>query len=487
VKTQELMMSNNMTTLLVFMAIIGQLLFMPIVIAAPSIEDLVNQDKLTISVKVNQNEQQIVGQAVVLSIEVATDRWFATGSQVQLPKLTDVVMQANNITTINGNKKIKGLTWATQVHEVVLYPTSDGDYQIPPIDIDISIKTESDGIVSGVLSTQEVSFNIQLPEELKDIENFIVSSEVTLSIDGQFNEEKDYAIGEAITQTITITAVDVPAMMITPLNLTPFKLGQDELGQDELGQSNVRNRDSKTKDSNKNKKDLKAKSTVDGVSIYHKPAHVFDKSNRGTLLGTRVESFTYIFEKPGSYTINEEVVYWWNSESSTLERLLIPSSTWTVSGGELISNVQASSIFTKLALNAKTLLGLVIFILLVCFAYLLFVKRQIISFVYKKITHYEKRQLRNQFLNHIAKKEYIKAEQSLFQYAVFINKNSVLQQSAFSRKLNQLAFGTDTHQNVVTDIPFSEAKRLTKQLETTSYNINKNVNFSADESIKLNN
>ena len=351
-------MNNFIIPLLVFSLFLGQLALTPNASAAQNIDDLVHQGKLSINLQVNQKEKQIVGQALVIAIEISTDRWFSTGSKIQHFTLPDVVMQANNTFTINGSKRIKGQTWATQTHEITLYPTAYGDYQVPPINVDISVNTEHDGIVSGILTTQATTFNTVLPEALKDIDDFIVSPEVKLSIDGQFDQDKDYAVGEALTQTITITAIDTPAMMITPINLVVNNLtSSNELAKDTEALDNLPD--------------------LSGLSIYHKPAHIFDKSNRGTLLGTRVESFTYIFEKPGSYTIDEQVIYWWNSQSSTLERLLIPASTWTVSGG--LSQVGSSTLLTRFNFTHSTIILITITLLLLSFCYLGFIKRHYLS------------------------------------------------------------------------------------------------------------
>ena len=116
-------------------------LFSRTTFALQIIDNLVNQDKLTISLSVNESEQQIVGQALIVSVEVATDRWFSTGTRVQAFTLTDVVMQANNIVTINGSKRIKGQSWATQTHEITLYPTLAGSYLLPEIKVDVSVNT----------------------------------------------------------------------------------------------------------------------------------------------------------------------------------------------------------------------------------------------------------------------------------------------------------------------------------------------------------
>jgi len=354
-------------------------LFSRTAFALQTIDNLVKQDKLTISLTVNESDQQIVGQALVVSVEVATDRWFATGTRVQGFTLTDVVMQANNIVTINGSKRIKGQSWATQTHEITLYPTLAGSYLLPEIKVDVSVNTENDGIITGVLNTHQAGFNISLPEALIDIDNFIVSPEVTLNIDGQFDADKNYSIGEAITQTITITASDTPAMMIPEINLTNI--------------------------SEVNTSDKPTEITTEGISIYHKPAQVFDKSNRGSLSGSRVESFTYIFEKSGDYILAEQVIYWWNSQSNTLETLLIPASSWSVSGQGFIKQQQSIFGLRDLHFNLATLLVIVLSFLALTLAYLIYRKRQQLITFYKKVTKYKQRQLRRQFLSYIANKE----------------------------------------------------------------------------------
>lgn len=448
-------MNKSFIPLLSFIVLIFQLSIIPIAAAAKSIEDLVNQGKLTISLKVNQKEQQIVGQALVIAIEISTDRWFTTGSNIQKFTMTDVVMQANNTTTINGSKRIEGQTWATQTHEITLYPTAYGDYLIPPINVNISVNTESDGIISGVLTTQEDTFNIQLPEELKGIDNFIVSSHVTLNIDGQFDEEKSYAVGEAITQTIKITASDAPAMMITPINLITHNLTSNN------------------------------KTTLEGISIYHKPAQVFDKSNRGVLLGTRVESFTYIFEKPGRYVIDEHVIYWWSSETNTLERLLIPSSTWTVADGGL-SNINSSDRFKAFNFTIETVMILVTTIILLICISIGFIKRHYLFTLFNKVTKREQRLLRSQFFNAVTSKSYVVATQYLHQYALLQNKQTFTVGCSQSATLNQLAFSDNNVEKVVPSFSVSDAEVLINKIDASTSKKEKAYNFTPNERINLN-
>ncbi len=425
-----------------------------------TVDDLVSQGKLTITLQLNHKEQQIVGQALVLSIEVATDRWFAKGSHIKNFSLANIVILANNITTINGSKHINGQTWATQTHELTLYPTKPGTYQVPPVQLYVSVNTENNGIINGELTTKASQFKIVLPEALKDIENFIVSSQVIFHIDGQFDQDKLYAIGDAVTQTISIIASDTPAMMIPQLTSTAHP--------------------TPTKLSNKER------STSNGISIYRKPAQVLDKSNRGSLTGTRIESFTYIFEKAGRYELAERIIYWWNSQSNELEQLVIPASSWTVSGGGSTQANQSNMIFKNIKLNFTTVLTLICILLLLILAYFILIKRHNFIALYYKLTHYEQRKLRQLFLACIKQKQYLKATQYLYQYTVISKSTQCLKNNKLAIKLNQLAYEDRISEQVQLIFTVNDANVLIKQINIAS-NLKKNhANFSHNKSIELN-
>ncbi len=452
IKAKGVMMNKLFISLLLCFVVLS-----PLAIAAQNVNDLVDQGKLSISINIVQEEQQIVGQALIISIEIATDRWFAKGSNVQGFSLKNVIMQANNTITINGSKRINGQTWASQIHEITLYPTRAGNYSLPALNVDVSINTENDGIISGVLSTQEASFTIALPSGLVGIERFIVSPKVTLTIDGQFDDDKEYAVSEAITQTITITASDTPAMMIPEVNLINVS----------------------------NKTNL-AESTLNGISVYRKPAKVFDKSNRGSLTGSRIESFTYIFEKAGRYKLPEQIFYWWNSQTSTLEELVIPASSWTVSGGALTSIGQNKSKLSDIKFNLPTIIILIVTLFTLVLAYLLYSKRLQLIPIYKKVSNYEQRLVRKQFLNCVTKQEYLTASQYLYQYALTSGKHAQVKQWPLVKKLNQLAFQADSSQKITTNLSIGDAKALIKKIDTLTSKRVKHVNFKANETIKLN-
>jgi hypothetical protein len=223
-----------------------------------------------------------------------------------------------------------------------------------------------------------------------------------------------------------------------------------------------------------------------GISIYHKPAQVFDKSNRGTLSGSRIESFTYIFEKSGSYTLPKQIIYWWNSQSNTLEELVIPPSSWTVVGGGQRNMNKANYTIGDIKLNLPTVITLVLCLFIFALAYLVFIKRQHLVALYKKTTNYEQRRVRRLFLNCITKQEYLTASQYLYQYLLTSGKYSEVKQWPFINKLNQLAFQGVACQKTPLNLSIGDAKTLIKEIDTLTAKKVKHVNFIPNNTIKLN-
>ncbi len=341
-------------------------------VSAMSVDELVSAGRLTVDVRVRVAEEHIVGQPALLEVEVATQRWFAKGSRVEPFNIADVVILQGSELAINGSKSISGKTWVSQIHEVTLYPTRVGRYELPPLSIYVSVNTEEHGVVEGVTLTDAKTFEVLLPKELQGIDQFIVSPNFSVSLDGEFSSEQPYAVGESVSQTITLTAEDSPAMMLPELMIPE----------------------------------------IEGVSIYRKPSEVQDKANRGSLTGTRTESFTYIFERSGSFTIPQQTLYWWNSQSQELQEVLIDEQTWDVTGAALV----APKSLAKLEIN-WTFLSYIFYaaVVLSC-VWLCFQYRYALFNLYSRLTRLERRTIKSRFYRHLKTKNYLAATQELYRW-----------------------------------------------------------------------
>ena len=464
-------MSNSLLSKLILTISLLVALFSSIVIAAPSItiDDLVDQKKLTISSAIHNKEEQIVGQPLIISIEVATSRWFSKGTQVNNFSLLDTVILANSNVLINGSKRVDGESWSTQITEITLYPTRSGEYQLPSIDVSVSINTDEVGAVSGTLSTLPNTFLITLPDELVNIEHFVVSPDFTVAVNSDFDESQTYIIGDAITRIVMLTATNTPAMMLPPI----------------LSLSTPSNK-------------------IEGLSIYQKPAQVFDKSNRGNLVGTRVETATYIFERAGEYSIPDKIVYWWDSESSSLEEVVISGASWQIgdNNSRLNSHISSNGLFnffsqllTKLSADNFLYLAVVIALLILLIIVVVKYKESISK-------HYSNRvnraTLKRTFLQSVKEQQYLPALSAFYKYQSFLLEQNKIVSNNFActctllQKLNKSAFASNVGLNNESNIEGftnKEAKQLLLELreEITTLSKIKPTKKIGQDHIEINN
>jgi hypothetical protein len=69
---------------------------------------------------------------------------------------------------------------------------------------------------------------------------------------------------------------------------------------------------------------------VEGLKMYRKQPQLRDSTERGGLMGERVESMTYVCSKPGDYEIPELVIRWWDVDQKTWKESRIPRAALKV-------------------------------------------------------------------------------------------------------------------------------------------------------------
>jgi hypothetical protein len=69
---------------------------------------------------------------------------------------------------------------------------------------------------------------------------------------------------------------------------------------------------------------------IPGLAVYPKTPEVDDRSNRGELVGTRVESVTYVLQQGGEVTIPGTELQWWNPFAEQLNTETVPALTLEV-------------------------------------------------------------------------------------------------------------------------------------------------------------
>jgi hypothetical protein len=252
-----------------------------------------------VQARIASSGEIIVNQPVVIELEILSKTGFPTKVDWINPSVENIVYLPNRGAGVNGTKNIENISWISQLHQIILYPTQPGQYQIPSFILKATFRTGENSAPEATLTSNELSLKATLPSQLNNIPEFITSPKVTVdsTILYKGNIEDDlsgltFNVGDAITKTLKINAESVPGMMLPTAKVV----------------------------------------NLNGVSVYQKPAKLDDKYNRGRLLGSRYETITYIFEETGNYQIPEQNIYWWDLAAGELKTITLPAQKFNVSG-----------------------------------------------------------------------------------------------------------------------------------------------------------
>jgi hypothetical protein len=102
-------------------------------------------------------------------------------------------------------------------------------------------------------------------------------------------------VGDALTRTVRLEAVDVSGMAFPPLVHDP----------------------------------------IEGVGTYPGNPEVDDRANRGALTGRRVDVVTYVMERAGPVRLPDVQLAWWNPETELLEPVVLPGQEFVVAAPPL--------------------------------------------------------------------------------------------------------------------------------------------------------
>lgn len=234
-----------------------------------------------------------VGQRVTVVIKLYSPTFFAGAAAFDLPAVPGVVILPPQDRPLVGTEEVGGDSYTTQTHELAVYPQRAGTIRLPPI----GVRFTSDGGIGKPAvphqgKTTELAFTAKMPPGAEDLSTVITTPKLTLRETWK-PEPGKAKLGGAFTRTVTVRAANVPGMVLPPMRWEG----------------------------------------PEGVGVYPAPATVTDSSERGEATGQRVESVTYVGEKPGTYRLPGVTLAWWDSEQQKLRREQLPSWKIEVEAG----------------------------------------------------------------------------------------------------------------------------------------------------------
>ncbi len=243
-----------------------------------------------VKVELSPKGEAWVGQRVTLAITLSTPDFFAGVPSFDLPDLPGAVVLPPAGSPAIGSETVGDTTYTTQRHEFAIYAQRPGVVRVPPF----TVRFESNAgfgkpTVRRQVTTEAVSFTARTPPGAEGLGTVIAARDLRARDNWQ-PEPKSPKVGDAFTRTVTVTAADVPGMVFPPLRFD----------------------------------------ASEGLAAYPKPPAVEDRSDRGTLTGRRVETVTYVCERPGAATIPDRTLTWWDLDTKELMTVRLPGRTFQV-------------------------------------------------------------------------------------------------------------------------------------------------------------
>ena len=250
-------------------------------------------------------ESPWVGQKVLLRVDVlANDGW------AQLKKIHEIEVDGAYVLRLETqgtrlSEVIDGGSYTGQRYEFMIFAQREGKFTIPPVPVDVEVTRWGSGAGKQAqrMSLAAVEFTVQTPPGAQGIRGLISTTDLRATQTWD-PEPDELTVGDAIERTITLHAADVSGMAFTPMRYNE----------------------------------------IETLGIYPGEPTVDDKFNRGDLSGTRVETVTYVFERPGQIEIPGITLSWWDVQSAKLQRIELPGiSVEVIAGAEAESEVAAAA------------------------------------------------------------------------------------------------------------------------------------------------
>ncbi|MFK7732398.1 MAG: hypothetical protein AB8B48_12335 [Pseudomonadales bacterium] len=301
---------------------------------APTLDQFLRGDSLRVKSWLQPKSNIVVGQQIELNIEVASSSWFSGGTRIGRFELDDAIVLRRNKFAVNSSRREAGNTWSIQLWTITIYPQRSGAFNIPAIDIHVSVADPENPVdaITGVVQTEALSFVSTLPEVIpgESIKYWIASNDFTISdeFDKPINADTEadaINAGDALRRTITLRAENVAAMMLPTIDVV----------------------------------------SVPGLAAYSRPARLEDRVNRGSYLAVRRDVISYVAEKEGVYTLPEIVLHWWNTQTLTLEQLVLPAHELRVGRAtDAATLLEKNSAARQMAYGLVSILAIVLLIFL---------------------------------------------------------------------------------------------------------------------------
>lgn len=222
------------------------------------------------------------GQTVRLYIEIERPAELKVSYQFSDIKIKNaVVLQPEQLgTSYSRTKNKKSIVGYRQ--KFVIIPKQAGILEIPPITV--TLKSEN----PHRLTTDKMTLNVSVPANVTNIDRLIVAS--AIQIDQQIKPlEAEYKVGDVITRSITINALDTFALTLPPM----------------------------------------LPSNIKGLAQHTGIPVLKNSVNRGEYKALRIDETVYTIEKKGDFKLPALQYEFWNTQTNSKSIVTVPEVSFS--------------------------------------------------------------------------------------------------------------------------------------------------------------
>jgi len=237
----------------------------------------------------NKPEKIWLGQQLDLNVTLYTTTSFAGVPRFDTPKDSGLVIIVDDSHPLLGSETIDGISYISKQYSISLFPLRAGDLTLPSFQVEFGYQGENGQQANTSAATTVQQFTV-LDVPNHDATIPLITAE-ELKIDDRWNPQPGKAVvGDSFSRTVTMTATGLPGMAFPPL----------------------------------------AMKGAEGIAVYPGQPQVSTDTERGDYIGKRVETFSYVCEKAGTFTLAEMKIQWWNPSSEDLQVVKLSAVTLRV-------------------------------------------------------------------------------------------------------------------------------------------------------------
>jgi hypothetical protein len=242
-------------------------------------------DAPQVRVRIEQAGPIYVGQSLRADVTVLVPNFFMSSPEFPLFDLPGAVVTMPGEGAVNVSETINGITYAGIQRTYVIVPQREGTFVLPPARITFQYAAVPGQPSPGSVTLPPQKFDVLLPPGAKTAQGALPVARVTIKqqVEGL---TKPHHVGDAITRTVEIFADHTQSMMIPPPTFA----------------------------------------APAGVHVYRKDPRLTDvKDEQGQFLGgRRVDAATYLFDRPGTYTLPAISESWFDPSANRAQRAEAP-------------------------------------------------------------------------------------------------------------------------------------------------------------------